>query len=278
VTLAARAEVAVPPLSGRVNDLAGLLPPSRAAALERKLEAFERETSHQVVLLTVPSLGGEEIEDFSMRVAEAWKIGHAGLDNGVIVLVAPHERRVRIEVGYGLEGVIPDVVASRIIRERMTPLFAQGRMADGIEAGLDAVMAAARGEEIPAARRPQAARRNGADPFTALLASAMAALFFGTPFIALGRRALGALVGAVVAVGVTWLLLGLWPWAPLAALFGGVAGAIGPAAGAGGRGRRGFGGPFGGWGGGGWSGGGSSGGGFSGGGGGFGGGGASGSW
>ncbi len=272
--LPARAEVPVPPLTGRVNDLAGLLPPARAAALERKLEAFERETSHQVVLLTVPSLGGEEIEDFSMRVAEAWKIGHTGLDNGVIVLVAPHERRVRIEVGYGLEGVIPDAIASRIIRERMTPLFAEGRMADGIEAGLDAVMAAARGEEIPAERRPHAARHDDvADPLTALFASAMAALFFGAPFIALGRRALGGLIGAIVAVGVTWLLLGLWPWAPLSAFFGGVAGAIGPAAGPGGRGRRGFGGPWGGW-----SGGGGFGGGFSGGGGGFGGGGASGSW
>ena len=267
----------MPPLSARVNDGAGLLPPARAAALERKLEGFERETSHQVVLLTVPSLGDEPIEDFSMRVAEAWKIGHSGLDNGVIVLVAPRERKVRIEVGYGLEGVIPDAIASRIIRERMTPLFAEGRMADGIEAGLDAVMAAARGEEIPAERRPHGGPGGGSDPLGVVLFAAFASLFLGAPFRAGAWRALGGLVGAGVAGAITWLLLGLWPWAPLAALLGGLLGAIGPAAGMGG-GRRGYGGPWGGWGGGGWGGGGGSGGGFSGGGGGFGGGGASGSW
>jgi len=264
----------VPPLAGRVNDLARLLPPARAAALEQKLARFESETSHQVVLLTVPSLDGEPIEDFSIRVVEAWKLGHSGLDNGVLVTVAPREHKVRIEVGYGLEGVIPDAIASRIIRERMTPLFAEDRMADGIEAGLDAVMAAARGEQIPAERRPSGGRGGGGDPLSVVIFAGVASLFFGAPFRSGPWRALGSLVGASVAAGITWLLLGLWPWAPLAGLLGGVLGFLGPAAGMGG-GRRGYGGPWGGWGGGG---GGGFGGGFSGGGGGFGGGGASGSW
>jgi uncharacterized protein len=252
-----------------------VLAPERAARLEQALAAFERETSHQVAVLTVPSLEGEAIESFSMRVAEAWKLGQRGRDDGVLILVAPNDRRARIEVGYGLEGVLPDAVASRILRQRMTPRFAAGDFAGGIEAGAEAVMAAARGEAVPLERRPA---RDGApheDPLSAVLLAAMAALFVSAPL----RRArpLGALAGGGVGAALTWLLLASAGWAALGFAIGALLGALGPVGFGGrglGRGGRGavFGpGGFGGRGGG-------FGGGFGGGGGGFGGGGASGSW
>jgi uncharacterized protein len=105
-------------------------------------------------VLTTPSLEGLAIEDYSLRVAEAWKIGHKGLDNGVILTVAPSERAVRIEVGYGLEGVLPDAICARIIREQITPQFRAGQMEAGIVAGVDAIAAVTRGEVLPHSARP----------------------------------------------------------------------------------------------------------------------------
>lgn len=265
----------VPPLAGRVNDLAGLLPPGRARALDEKLARFEAETSHQVVLLTVPSLEGEPIEAFSMRVAEAWKPGQEGRDNGLLVVVAPQERTARVEVGYGLEGAVPDAVASRVLQQRMFPLFREGRMADGVEAGVDALLSAARGEALPdapASRDPSVVH---ADPAAQLALAVLGGALAGAPFRRKARP-LGALVGAGVAGALAWLLLAVPVLAGVAAFLGGVFGFVGPGAGGGlprhryGYGRKGFG--SGGWGGG------FGGGGFSGGGGGFGGGGASGRW
>jgi uncharacterized protein len=273
----------VPPLRGRVNDLAGLLPPDRSAALEQRLAGFERGTSHQIVLLTVPSLEGDPIEDYSLRVVERWKLGQKGLDNGILVVIAPKDRTARVEVGYGLEGVVPDAVANRVLKDRMFPLFRDGRMADGVEAGLDALMAAARGEEIPQERRPGAARGDGAqvDPLSLLIFSTLLGTLAASPF---RRRArpLGAVVGAGVAGGLAWFLLTSLGLAMLAGLLGAFFGVLGPGIGGGlprnryGYGRGGFG--SGGWGGGFGGGGGGAGGGFGGGGGGFGGGGASGRW
>ena len=177
----------VPPLAGRVNDLAGLLPPGRARALDEKLARFEAETSHQVVLLTVPSLDGEPIEDFSMRVAEAWKPGQAGRDNGILVVVAPQERTARVEVGYGLEGAVPDAVASRILRQRMFPRFREGRMADGVEAGVDALLAAARGEALPAAPASRDPSVVHADPAAHLALAVLGGALAGAPFLGLYR-------------------------------------------------------------------------------------------
>lgn len=124
--------------------------------LERLLAAHEREAGHQVVVHTTPSLEGLPIEDYSIRVAEAWKIGHRGVDSGVILTVAPNERKVRIEVGYGLEGVLPDAIASRIIREFMLPRFAEGDLQGGLMAGVQQVLAVAEGE--PLARPPPRSR------------------------------------------------------------------------------------------------------------------------
>ena len=132
--------------------------------LEQILAAFERDTSHQIVVHTTPSLEGLPIEDYSIQIAEAWKVGHKGLDNGAILTVAPSERKVRIEVGYGLEGVIPDAIATRIIREAILPAFRSQDIERGILEGVALLQSAASGEVIPASdrpSRPQRGRRRG---------------------------------------------------------------------------------------------------------------------
>jgi len=145
------------------------------------------------VVHTTPSLGDEPIEDYSMRVAEAWKAGHAGLDNGVILTVAPNEKKLRIEVGYGLEGVIPDAVANRIIQEVMLPEIRSGRMVAAIGQGVAHLMAAASGE--PAPPRPRRSGRGGASSRTPLVWLVLLLLFFGSrglfflPFLGGARRA-----------------------------------------------------------------------------------------
>jgi uncharacterized protein len=136
----------VPQLKGRVNDLANLLSPEAATRLEQKLAGFERETSNQVAVLTVPSLQGDDIDQFAIRVAEQWKLGQKGKDNGVLLIIAQAERKVRIEVGMGLQGVLPDITASRIIREVMRPYLKSGSFDQGINAGTDAIVAATKGE------------------------------------------------------------------------------------------------------------------------------------
>ncbi|MBK5275794.1 MAG: TPM domain-containing protein [Desulfuromonadales bacterium] len=135
-----------PPLKGRVNDYASMLPPEAVARLEQKLAAFERETSNQIAVLTVPALQGDNIDQFAIRVAEQWKIGQKGKDNGVLLIMAQAERKVRIEVGMGLQGVLPDITASQIIREVMRPHLKDGNFDQGINVGVDAIMAATKGE------------------------------------------------------------------------------------------------------------------------------------
>jgi uncharacterized protein len=134
-------------------DRTGLLAPDSRRSLEQSLEAFETKTGHQIVVHITPSLEGLAIEEYSLRVAEAWKIGQKGLDNGVILTVAPNEREVRIEVGYGLEGVLPDAICARIIREQITPEFRAGRMAAGVVAGVRAIEAVTEGEQLPVPKR-----------------------------------------------------------------------------------------------------------------------------
>jgi uncharacterized protein len=278
----------VPPLRARVTDLAGMLPPGSAQTLEERLAGFERETGHQIAVLTIPSLEGDAIEDFGIRVADAWKIGQKGFDNGAILIIAQKERKLRIEVGYGLEGVLPDAIASRIIREVIVPRFRDGDFSGGIVAGVNAILQVTKGEPLPqAARRANRQRAaQGGSLATVLVITAMLALFIGMT----QRRMFGGIFGGS-AVGLlaaltssTGLALGL------ALLVGAILGAIGSSLGpgassqwsGGSRYRRGGGGGGffpGGFGGGGFGGGGfGGGGGFSGGGGGFGGGGASGGW
>jgi uncharacterized protein len=135
-----------PALTGRVVDEAGLLTPDQRQALEKKLEDIERRTSVQIVIATIPSLEGEPIEDYSIRLAQQWRIGQKGLDNGVIILVAKAEHKIRIEVGYGLEPVIPDGLAGRIIREQITPYFRANDYYGGLNAAVDGLVLAAKKE------------------------------------------------------------------------------------------------------------------------------------
>ena len=140
---------AVPELKGRVTDLTGTLNSQQAGSLEASLKTFEEEKGSQVVVLIIPTTDPEPISSYSIRVAEEWKIGRGGVDDGVILLIAMDDRQLRIEVGYGLEGAIPDAYAKRIIENLILPQFRQGRFYDGISDGVGAIMGLIEGEELP---------------------------------------------------------------------------------------------------------------------------------
>src|SRR6267143_2440471 len=147
---AAFADVAVPPLSGRVVDQTGTLSSGDVASLTQTLKSLEERKGSQVAVLIVPTTAPETIEQFSIRVAEAWKIGRKKIDDGAILVVAKGDRKLRIEVGYGLEGSLNDVTAKRIIDEIITPKFRSGDFAGGISAGIDRIIRVIDGEKLPA--------------------------------------------------------------------------------------------------------------------------------
>lgn len=279
--LAIAAEVAVPELRSPVTDLTGTLTADQAAALEQKLRAFEARKGSQVAVLLVPTTAPETIEQYSIRVAEQWRVGRGQVDDGVILLVAKDDRTVRIEVGYGVEGAIPDVLANRIIAQVIVPRFRQGQFAEGIDEGVDRIIALLDGEPLPEVE--QRGRSSQGQGIGTLLPLLLMFVFVGSGMV---RRMFGGLGGASimggVAAAIAWALTSAVVIAVGAAIIaflftllgGGGGGGFGGGMGGWTRGRRGgFGG---GWGGGGGFGGG--GGGWSGGGGGFGGGGASGRW
>ena len=276
--------VAVPPLTSPVTDVAGILTPDQSAALDAKLRAFEQGKGSQVAVLIVPTSQPEAIEQYAIRVADAWKLGREGVDDGALLLVAIQDRRVRIEVGYGLEGALPDAIANRIIDEVIVPAFRAGDYYGGIGAGVDRMLRVIEGEPLPEPERRSPAMN---------VPGLFELLPFLFVFVLVGgsilRRVLGRVGGALATGGLVgalaWILVGILGLALAAgiiafifALLGGFGGG-GPGRGGwysrrhgGGWGHPGgFGGGFGGGGGG-------FGGGWSGGGGGFGGGGASGSW
>ena len=277
--------VAVPPLVSPVTDLTGTLTPDQVAALEAKLRAFEEAKGSQVAVLVLRTTAPEAIEQYAIRVAEAWKLGREGIDDGAILLVALDDRKLRIEVGYGLEGALPDATANRIIDEAIVPAFRRGDYYGGIATGVDRILRVIEGEPLP-------------EPEIDSPSQGIPGLFQLLPFLfvfvlvggALFRRLFGRLGGAFASGGLvgflTWLLVGILGLAIAAGLFAFVIALLG-GFGGGGRGpggngwysrRHGRGWGYPGGFGGGWSGGGGFGGGWSGGGGGFGGGGASGSW
>lgn len=191
----------VPPLSGRVNDRAGLLSPETAAALEQKLAAFERDQSTQIVVLTIPSLQGDDIDQFAIRAAEQWKIGQAGKDNGVLLILAQAEHKVRIEVGMGLQGVLPDITASRIIRDVMRPHLKNGDFNQGISAGTDAIISATKGEfKAAPTDTVRKSQRKSTSAVTIILIAMVAALILST-----FSRYLGSLAGGIGLPLATWL-------------------------------------------------------------------------
>ncbi len=266
----------VPQLQGYVNDYAGMISLAVRDKLERELKSFEQSDSTQLVILTIPSLQGETVEDFGIKVAEAWKVGQKNKDNGIILLIAKQERKIRIEVGRGLEGRLTDLLAGRIVDLVISPRFKRGDFDGGFIAGVSALIDATRGE-FKAEARPQARQTGGLHSFLVFLVAFFVVLILVSSL----SRILGGVVGAV---GLPALIhLGLFPLGLvsliLSVLVGLGIGVLLPSLfSAGGYGGGGFwpGGGFfssgGGWGGG------DSGGGFSGGGGDFGGGGASGDW
>jgi len=149
---AAVAETDVPYLTGRVVDNAEVLKPATRERIAALSKAHEDKTTNQVVVLTIPTLGGESVEEFANRVFQSWKLGQKGKDNGVLVVVAPQDRKMRIEVGYGLEGTLPDVTASRIIRNVMTPAFRANDFDKGVGEGVAAIVATLEGDTGSAAK------------------------------------------------------------------------------------------------------------------------------
>jgi uncharacterized protein len=182
----------VPRLQGYVNDYAGMVSPSARSKIEGELRTFEQSDSTQVVILTIPSLEGENIEEFSIKVAEAWKIGQQQKDNGVLFVVSKQERKIRIEVGRGLEGKLTDLMAGRIIDQVIKPRFKQGDFDGGFITGVSALIDATRGE-FKAEQRPVQRRQKGFPPFLTLL------LFLGVFTLILGSisRILGGITAAV---------------------------------------------------------------------------------
>lgn len=161
---AGAAEVPVPMLSGRVVDNAELLSPTVRSALANQLKAHEDKTGNQIVILTVPTLEGEVIDTYAVRVFEAWKLGKKGKDNGLLLLAVPKERKLRIEVGYGLEGVITDAVSSRVIRNVIAPQFKAGNFDQGVQDGVNALIGQLEGkgaDALPADTPAQKASSSG---------------------------------------------------------------------------------------------------------------------
>jgi len=275
----------VPPLTARVTDLTGTLSAEQQTALEQKLAAFEARKGSQLAVLMVPTTRPEEIEQYSIRVVDQWKLGRGTVggkkvDDGALLLIAKDDHRVRIEVGYGLEGVLTDAMSNRIISETIAPAFREGNFYEGIDAGLGQMMRVIEGEPLPPPEHAWQTPRHGSGGnilpellFAVLIGSVLLRAIFGRTFgsiltgigagalvwiagYAVGLAILAAIVGTLIT-----MLMGLprgsgWSSNPRSGGFGGGWGGFG-----GGLGGGGFGG-----------------GGFSGGGGGFGGGGSSGSW
>ena len=268
----------IPPLKQRVTDLTNTLTAAESQALDAKLAAWEQQTANQLVVLIVPTTNPEPIEAYSIRVAEAWKIGRKGQDNGALLTVAKDDKKMRIEVGYGFEGVLTDATSRRIISETMAPYFRQNRFAQGINAGVDQIIDVInKGEPLVAKSAPKAPTRVSGFPLEMLFI----VLFVVVPVLGgilrrIFGKALGSTVGAGIVGAAAWVVAGSLLVAAAAAVVGFIVMLFFGAGG--GLSRRGGGVWLPSGGGGGWGGGGGGGGGFSGGGGGFGGGGASGGW
>ncbi len=264
---AAQAEVAVPPLTHRITDLTATLDAQQTQTLESRLAAFEAKKGAQLAVLIVPTTQPETIEQFGIRVVEAWKLGRKGVDDGALLLVAKDDRTLRIEVGYGLEGVLNDATAHRIVDEIIVPRFKRGEFYSGIESGTAAMMQGIEGESLPPPRRAAASGKFNIESLL-FIAFGLVVVVGGMLRALLGRFPAAVLMGGALGV-LAWVMV-----APLLiALLVGLMAFVFVLLGGSGRGFGGYGGGFGGT-----SGGGFGGGGFSGGGGGFGGGGASGRW
>ncbi len=279
-SLPAYADVAVPSLKTRVTDLTGTLTQAQQQSLDQTLAAFEQKKGSQIAVLLVPTTKPETIEQYSIRVVDQWKLGRKSVDDGALLLVAKNDHRVRIEVGYGLEGVLPDAIANRIIDEIIVPRFKHGDFYGGIQAGVAKMIGVVSGEPLPPPKSRQAHSGSSGNWGNLVFLALFIVVFLGSILRAMFGRFFGAgVVGGVLGLAL-WLLAGSLIVGVVAGVIGFVINMFGGVGRGVGYGFGGF--PIGGFGGyrggGGFGGGGFGGGGFSGGGGGFGGGGASGSW
>jgi uncharacterized protein len=200
---AAAADVAVPPLSGRVVDQTGTLSAGDISSLTQTLKDLETRKGSQVAVLIVPTTEPESIEQYSIRVAETWKIGRKKIDDGALLLVAKNDRKLRIEVGYGLEGALNDASAKRIIDETITPRFRSGDFAGGISNGVDRIIRVIDGEKLPAPVSAPSQQMS----FPGISDVNPGFALFGTIFLAgILRTILGRLLGAAATGGVVGVM------------------------------------------------------------------------
>lgn len=197
----------IPPLTARVTDLTGTLTADQQARLESRLAEFESRKGAQLAVLIVDRTQPEEIEQYSIRVADAWKLGREKPDDGALLLVAKDDRALRIEVGRGLEGALTDLVSKRIIADTITPLFRQGDFAGGITAGVEQMIRVVDGEPLPAPDREWGSR---AERLRNLLPLLLGLVFVGSAVLrALFGRALGSAATGGIAGAITWWLMQL---------------------------------------------------------------------
>lgn len=213
----ASADVAVPPLTARVTDLTATLSASQKDELERTLQAFEEKKGSQIAVLIVPTTQPEAIEQYSIRVAEEWKLGRKGIDDGALLLVAKNDRALRIEVGYGLEGVLPDAITKRIVSDIITPYFSNGDFFGGLQAGVLSMIKVVEGEPLPApVSRAGAGGMQSGDVWVL----GLILVFIVAPVLRgmLGRFPAALVIGLVAAVA-AWVLLSAWLAALMAGFF-----------------------------------------------------------
>lgn len=216
-THAATAAVSVPPYQAFTTDLTGTLSAQEKAGLEQRLREIHQLGVAEIAILLVPTTGGESIFDYSMRVAEQWKVGDKDRDNGVLLVIAKDDRTSQILVGYGLEGSLTDVTSSRILRDVIPPFFRRGDFAGGLHAALDAIMSAVRAEPVGNAAGSATQSRpsgNQIDVPPWLIFTTIGWLFFAGSFL---RLFFGKLLAGIATV-VYALSFGLWAGLPLTAL------------------------------------------------------------
>ena len=271
----AQQEVPVPQLTARVTDTTGTLDQGQKAALEEKLKALEEKKGAQVFVLMVPTVQPDTVESYSRRVFDQWKVGRAKVDDGILFLIAKNDRRMRLEVGYGLEGAVPDALASRIINDYVAPHFKTNDYAGGVNAGVTALVSLIENEALPVPEKKTASDSDGFDE--GLIGALGPMLMFGFFLIAFFPPVISAVAAGVMLFAITGNII----WAGLAAIaalvissiakkvvprgsvrgarrngsilgggLGGLGGGFGSGRGGGGFGGGGFGGGFGGGGGG----------------------------
>ena len=206
--MVAWADVAIPPLKTRVTDLTATLTAEQTSALESKLAAFEQRKGSQLAVLLVPTTQPETVEQYSIRVTDQWKLGRKGVDDGVLLLIAKDDRKLRIEVGRGLEGALPDAIGKRIIDEYIVAPFKQGDFNAGINAGIDRIIKIVDGEPLPAPKAKGSGASFGDTLENSLGWGALLVVFLGGILRAIFGVFVGSLIAGVVA-GVAAVFLGV---------------------------------------------------------------------